>query len=151
MIRLEMICVNPDAPEFAKPHPKAEVIWNQQFQQFQTADLTDYPNANEDTELFVDGKSDAQEMARLLNMAPDDEVEVFEAQWIFEPLAGHQLYQSDVITSQKEDHCTDTKLPTKSFSTEATELVAHGSDLTEVFESVLQDDTTAPSLKPPKT
>ena len=31
MIRLEEIRLNPDAPAFAKPHPKQESIWNKQY------------------------------------------------------------------------------------------------------------------------
>ena len=30
MIRLEEICMDPSAPEFAKPHPKQESIWRKQ-------------------------------------------------------------------------------------------------------------------------
>ena len=31
MIQLEQICVEPGVPEFACPHPKAEMIWPQQY------------------------------------------------------------------------------------------------------------------------
>ena len=46
MIRLEQIWVDPAAPEFARSHPKAEVIWAKQYVQLadvQLADLTNYP------------------------------------------------------------------------------------------------------------
>ena len=44
MIRLEQIKTDPDAPDFAKPHPKQECIWNSQYppEEF-SASLTDYP------------------------------------------------------------------------------------------------------------
>ena len=43
-IRLKQIKTDPDAPDFAKPHPKQECIWNSQYppEEF-SASLRDYP------------------------------------------------------------------------------------------------------------
>lgn len=44
MIRLEEIRVDPSAPEFAKPHPKQENIWGQQYERpINRANLKEYP------------------------------------------------------------------------------------------------------------
>lgn len=44
MIRLEEIRVDPPAPEFAKPHPKQENIWGQQYERpLNRANLKEYP------------------------------------------------------------------------------------------------------------
>ena len=57
MDRLEEIRVNPAAPEFAKPHPKGELIWSKQYPQpWEPADLKAYPTVEEATEGWNDGK-----------------------------------------------------------------------------------------------
>ena len=57
MVRLEEIRVNPAAPEFAKPHPKGELIWSKQYPQpWEPADLKAYPTMEEATEGWNDGK-----------------------------------------------------------------------------------------------
>lgn len=44
MIRLEDIRVDPSAPEFAKPHPKQESIWGQQYERpINMVNLKEYP------------------------------------------------------------------------------------------------------------
>ena len=44
MIRLEEIRINPDAPDFAKPHPKQESIWHRQYEDgYEKVSLRDYP------------------------------------------------------------------------------------------------------------
>ena len=51
MIRLEEIRINPDAPDFAKPHPKQESIWHRQYKDgYEKANLYDYPVAGSEVD-----------------------------------------------------------------------------------------------------
>lgn len=65
MIRLENIRVNPHAPEFAKPHPKGEVIWHQQYPAgWQPASQDVYPAHGDELVAWREGISMARELAR---------------------------------------------------------------------------------------
>ena len=71
MIRLEQIRVDPNAPEFAKPHPKQESIWAQQYPVgFEKVRLDQYPDHGEEVQAWREGISVAQELARSVGMAP---------------------------------------------------------------------------------
>ncbi len=74
MIRLDQIRVDPQAPKFARPHPKGEVIWPSQFGgHAPQADLTAYPAPGEDVEAWMDGIAAARDLARDAGMAPVDD------------------------------------------------------------------------------
>lgn len=47
MIRLEEIRLEPNAPQYAKPHPKQESVWNRQYIGVAQADLSDYPSSDQ--------------------------------------------------------------------------------------------------------
>ena len=56
MIRLEQIRAHEAAPEFAKPHPKGEVIWTHQYDHpWQPCDLTAYPTPDEARDSWNEG------------------------------------------------------------------------------------------------
>lgn len=142
MIRLEMIRVNKGAPDFAKPHPKSEIIWNSQFEQYEDANLTDYPDINEETRLFIEGKTAAQEAARAVGMAPPNDIQVFEAQWFFEPLNGHQLYESPPVSQNDspDDESDSIATGRKSFSEDVTQMCESGVEMNSTFEDLLEED-----------
>ena len=72
MIRLEEICVDPSAPEFAKPHPKQESIWPHQYaQHLNRPDLMAYPEFGTELEEWKEGIEIARRLARLVGMAPE--------------------------------------------------------------------------------
>ena len=72
MIRLEDIRVDPLAPEFAKPHPKQESIWSQQYPQpLNKADLAAYTNIGTEVEEWNEGIKIARRLARSVGMAPE--------------------------------------------------------------------------------
>ena len=76
MIRLEQIRVDPLAPEFAKPHPKQESIWDRQYTDgFMKAPLDDYPTPESVVDAWRDGRSAAQDLVRSVDMAPNDTCE----------------------------------------------------------------------------
>ena len=61
MIRLEQIRVDPDAPEFAKPHPKQESIRAKQYPEgYEKASLDHYPVYGEEIQAWREGMSRAQ-------------------------------------------------------------------------------------------
>ena len=65
MICLEQIRVDPAAPEFARSHPKAEMIWAKQYVQLadvQLADLTNYPVEGQEVAAWKEGKELADEL-----------------------------------------------------------------------------------------
>ena len=71
MIRLEEIRVDPSAPEFAKPHPKQESIWGQQYPRpFNMANLKEYPAFGEEIEAWKQGIKIARRLARSVGMIP---------------------------------------------------------------------------------
>lgn len=71
MIRLEEICVDPSVPEFAKPHPKQESIWGQQYPRpFNMANLKEYPAIGEEIEAWKQGIKIARRLARSVGMIP---------------------------------------------------------------------------------
>lgn len=56
MIRLGEIRVDPSAPEFAKPHPKQESIWPQQYERpLNRPDLTAYPGIGTEVDECKEG------------------------------------------------------------------------------------------------
>lgn len=65
MIRLESIRVNPQAPDFAKPHPKGEIIWPKQYPDgWQTVPLNAYPALGEEVVAWREGVAIARDLAR---------------------------------------------------------------------------------------
>ena len=74
MIRLEEIRINPDAPDFAKPHPKQESIWHRQYEDgYEKANLYDYPVAGSEVDVWKEGMYEARRLARSVRMAPDND------------------------------------------------------------------------------
>ena len=74
MIRLEEIHVDPSAPEFAKPHPKQESIWGQQYERpINMANLQEYPAIGEEIEAWKEGIKIAKRLAKSVGMKPDEE------------------------------------------------------------------------------
>ena len=61
IIRLDQIRVDPQAPNFARPHPKGEVIWPSQFGDYQRADLTRYPLPGEEINAWREGIDTARQ------------------------------------------------------------------------------------------
>ena len=59
MIWLEQLRVEPLAPEFAKPHPKAEMIWSTQYPTCDVLDLANYPEPGEEREAWREGLNEA--------------------------------------------------------------------------------------------
>ena len=62
MIRLEQIRVEPEAPDFAKPHPKVEMIWASQYA-CSPPDLTDYPAEGDERKAWQEGLDQAVALA----------------------------------------------------------------------------------------
>ena len=74
MIRLEEIRINPDAPDFAKPHPKQESIWHQQYEGgYEKVSLHDYPMAGSEVDAWKEGMIEARRLARSVGMAPESD------------------------------------------------------------------------------
>ena len=75
MIRLEQIKTDPDAPDFAKPHPKQECIWNSQYppEEF-SASLTDYPAHGAQVQAWKEGIYLAQKLAMEVGMGPENNI-----------------------------------------------------------------------------
>ena len=74
MIRLEEIRINPDATDFAKPHPKQESIWHRQYEDgYEKANLNDYPVAGSEVDAWKEGMYEARRLARSVGMAPDND------------------------------------------------------------------------------
>ena len=73
MIRLEQIKTDPDAPDFAKPHPKQECIWNSQYppEEF-AASLTDYPAHEAQVHAWKEGIHLARKLAVEVGMGPEN-------------------------------------------------------------------------------
>ncbi|KXJ10791.1 hypothetical protein AC249_AIPGENE21797 [Exaiptasia diaphana] len=60
MIRLEQIRIDPDAPAFAKPHPKQESIWHRQYPVgFVSANLKVYPQRGTEVNAWRQGIMEA--------------------------------------------------------------------------------------------
>ena len=79
MIRLEEIRINPDAPDFAKPHPKQESIWHRQYKDgYEKANLYDYPVAGSEVDAWKEGMYEARRLARSVGMAPDNDASASE-------------------------------------------------------------------------
>ena len=73
MIRLEEIRINPDAPDFAKPHPKQESIWHRQYEDgYEKTSLLDYPMVGSEVDAWNEGMHEARRLARSVGMAPDN-------------------------------------------------------------------------------
>ena len=74
MVRLEEIRVNPEGPDFAKPHPKQESIWNKQdvYRGQNNASLRAYPDDEAVLAAWRNGRHTAQNLARSTGMAPND-------------------------------------------------------------------------------
>ncbi|KAL9954635.1 hypothetical protein ACROYT_G042199 [Oculina patagonica] len=70
MLRLEQIRVDPNAPKFAKPHPKQESIWGQQYPDCEKVRLNQYPRVGEEVQAWREGIRGAQELARAVGMVP---------------------------------------------------------------------------------
>ena len=71
MIRLEEIRVAPSAPEVAKPHPKQESIWEQQYERpINMVNLKEYPVIGAEIEAWKEGIKIARELARSVGMRP---------------------------------------------------------------------------------
>ena len=63
--------MDPSAPEFAKPHPKQESIWGQQYPRpFNMANLKEYPAIGEEIEAWKQGIKIARRLARSVGMIP---------------------------------------------------------------------------------
>ena len=73
MIRLEQIKTDPDAPDFSKPHPKQERIWNSQYpsEEF-AASLTDYPAHGAQVNAWKEGIHLARKLAVEVGMGPEN-------------------------------------------------------------------------------
>ena len=73
MIRLEQIKTDPVAPDFAKPHPKQECIWNSQYppEEF-SASLTDYPAHGAQVQAWKEGIHLARKLAVEVGMGPEN-------------------------------------------------------------------------------
>lgn len=118
MIRLEEIRVNPQAPEFARPHPKGELIWAKQYTPpWVQATQLDYPAVGAETDLWLEGKHMAMDLARQGGMLGQDMQEVQEdapgppddppdgMQWFYEPFQfnGNNLYATPPDAAHAED------------------------------------------------
>lgn len=74
MIRLEEIRINPNAPDFAKPHPKQESIWHHQYPDgYERANMKAYPAVDSEITAWQEGMEEARALARELGMAPRDD------------------------------------------------------------------------------
>ena len=121
MMRLEEIRVDPEGPEFAKPHPKQESIWGKQdvYNGREKADLTLYPGDDEVLAAWRHGKNDAQALASESGMKPDDDDDHRDAEsdndddnddnlWFKKPFKYPQNhFSSDLgdLSSDDEDEC----------------------------------------------
>lgn len=85
MIRLEAIKVDPNAPSFAKPHPKQESIWHKQYADAPglQAVVVVYPTAEEVPAAWRRGKCMGEDLARRVGMMPVPEDD--DAQWFHQP------------------------------------------------------------------
>jgi hypothetical protein len=71
MIRLEQIRIDPNAPAFAKPHPKQESIWHRQYPVgFASANLKEYPQRGSEVNAWRQGILEARQLAIAVGMAP---------------------------------------------------------------------------------
>ncbi|XP_066930769.1 uncharacterized protein [Clytia hemisphaerica] len=69
--RLEQIRCNPDGPKFAKPHPKSESIWKQQYESGYTkCNLKSYPAVGEELKAWKKGIVEARKLAISVGMSP---------------------------------------------------------------------------------
>jgi len=74
MIRLEEIRINPNAPDFAKPHPKQESIWHHQYPDgYERANMKAYPAVDSEITAWQEGMEETRALARGLGMAPRDD------------------------------------------------------------------------------
>ena len=136
MIRLEQIWVNPNAPVFARPHPKGEFIWTRQYaEDWVQADLSQYPAQGSEIHAWNDGAQMAQHLAEVASMVvanygqgnrqcddqdPRDDDIIEEHRWFFQPFHdAHPLYaepasdhsQSDEVDGE-EDELDQTEIST---------------------------------------
>ena len=73
MMRLENIRIDPEAPEFAKPHPKQESIWHvQNDQDSPPADLTQYPTEAQTISAWRNGIEQARALLHSVGIAPQN-------------------------------------------------------------------------------
>ena len=74
MVCLEEIRVDSEGPDFAKPHPKQESIWNKQdvYRGQNNASLRAYPDDEAVLAAWRNGRHTAQNLARSTGMAPND-------------------------------------------------------------------------------
>ena len=76
-IRLEKIRTDPNGPKFAKPHPKGECIWTQQYEVVTApANLMDYPTDEMVTSSWENGIFAAQQLAKDIGMKPSTSDEI---------------------------------------------------------------------------
>ncbi|XP_066915177.1 uncharacterized protein [Clytia hemisphaerica] len=69
--RLEQIRCNSDGPKFAKPHPKSESIWKQQYESGYTkCNLKSYPAVGEELKAWKKGIVEARKLAISVGMSP---------------------------------------------------------------------------------
>ena len=74
MIRLKQIRVKENAPNFVKPHPKQESIWEKQYRDgYQKARLDQHPVPGDEILARMEGISVAQQLARSVGMGPGNE------------------------------------------------------------------------------
>lgn len=73
MIRSEQIKTDPEAPDFSKPHPKQECIWNSQCppEEF-AASLSDYPAHEAQVDAGKEGIHLARKLAVEVGMGPEN-------------------------------------------------------------------------------
>lgn len=82
LVRLEQIQLNPNAPEYAKPHPKKESVWYKQYIGIPKANLAEYPTADGTLHAWREGICKAKELATYAGMFPHDNIE---ADWFHHP------------------------------------------------------------------
>ena len=71
MIRLVSIRVDPNAPSFARPHPKTEFIWSRQYKHaWEPCNLQVYPERGQEIAAFREGVYLARYWAQLAGLAP---------------------------------------------------------------------------------
>ena len=91
IIRLNQIRVDPQAPNFARLHPKGEVIWPSHFGDYQRADLTRYPLPGEEINAWREGSDTARQLARDAGMMPlphpDQSSDDDNDGWFYRPFA----------------------------------------------------------------
>ena len=106
MVRLETIRLNPDAPSYAKPHPKKESIWYKQYNGQPIADMTHYPSEAVMLREWKAGKAEAQDLARQAGMLPDPYCPP--PQWFYHP---HDGPDGDLDDVNPEDENPDDENP----------------------------------------